>query len=104
MKHIVIAANPYRDSGLQKALTVYRMLTEHGHRVVMSPVFAPKTYLPGDVPVRPLEAAAHDAACAAGQLCFGGLHSQQETAQERKEEPDFRHGRLRFRGVWQIVR
>lgn len=62
MKHIVIAANPYRDSGLQKALTVYRMLTEHGHRVVMSPVFAPKAYLPGDVPVRPLEAAAHDAA------------------------------------------
>ena len=54
MKHIVIAANPYRDSGLQKALTVYRMLTEHGHRVVMSPVFAPKAYLPGDVPVRPL--------------------------------------------------
>ena len=51
MKHIVIAANPYRDSGLQKALTVYRMLTEHGHRVVMSPVFAPKAYLPGDVPV-----------------------------------------------------
>lgn len=47
MKHIVIAANPYRDSGLQKALTVYRMLTEHGHRVVMSPVFAPKAYLPG---------------------------------------------------------
>ena len=62
MKHIVIAANPYRDSGLQKALTVYLMLTEHGHRVVMSPVFAPKAYLPGDVPVRPLEAAAHDAA------------------------------------------
>ena len=62
MKHIVIAANPYRDSGLQKALTVYRMLTEHGHRVVMSPVFAPKAYLPGDVLVRPLEAAAHDAA------------------------------------------
>lgn len=62
MKHIVIAANPYRDSGLQKALTVYRMLMEHGHRVVMSPVFAPKAYLPGDVPVRPLEAAAHDAA------------------------------------------
>ena len=62
MKHIGIAANPYRDSGLQKALTVYRMLTEHGHRVVMSPVFAPKAYLPGDVLVRPLEAAAHDAA------------------------------------------
>ena len=38
MKHIVIAANPYRDSGLQKALTVYRMLTEHGHQVIVSPV------------------------------------------------------------------
>ena len=35
MKHIVIAANPYRDSGLQKALTVYRMLTEHGHQVIV---------------------------------------------------------------------
>ena len=62
MKHIVIAANPYRDSGLQKALTVYRMLTEHGHQVVVSPVFAPKSYLPEDIPVQPLEQAAQDAA------------------------------------------
>lgn len=61
MKHIVIAANPYRDSGLQKALTVYRMLTEHGHQVVVSPVFAPKSYLPEDIPVQPLEQAAQDA-------------------------------------------
>ena len=70
MKHIVIAAQPFRDSGLQKALTVFRMLTEHGHRVVMSPVFAPKAYLPGDVPVRPLEAAAHDAALI---IVMGGM-------------------------------
>ena len=55
MKHIVIAANPYRDSGLQKALTVYRMLTEHGHQVVVSPVFAPKAYLPENIPVQPLK-------------------------------------------------
>ena len=61
MKHIVIAANPYRDSGLQKALTVYRMLTEHGHRVVMSPVFAPKAYLPGDE-ILPHITASHDRA------------------------------------------
>lgn len=61
MKHIVIAANPYRDSGLQKALTVYRMLTEHGHQVIVSPVFAPKSYLPEDIPVQPLEQAAQDA-------------------------------------------
>ena len=62
MKHIVIAANPYRDSGLQKALTVYRMLTEHGHQVVVSPVFAPKAYLPENIPVQPLKQAAQDAA------------------------------------------
>ena len=60
MKHIVIAANPYRDSGLQKALTVYRMLTEHGHQVVVSPVFVHKSYLPEDIPVQPLEQAAQD--------------------------------------------
>ena len=62
MKHIVIAANPYRDSGLQKALTVYRKLTEHGHQVIVSPVFAPKAYLPENIPVQPLEQAAQDAA------------------------------------------
>ena len=62
MKHIVIAANPYRDSGLQKALTVYRMLTEHGHQVVVSPVFAPKAYLPENIPVQLLKQAAQDAA------------------------------------------
>ncbi|MFR6426190.1 MAG: hypothetical protein ACLUNO_12175 [Oscillospiraceae bacterium] len=56
MKHIVIAANPYRDSGLQKALTVYRMLTEHGHQVVVSPVFAPKAYLPENIPGTAAEA------------------------------------------------
>mgnify|MGYP003175724991 CR=1 FL=1 len=62
MKHIVIAANPYRDSGLQKALSVYRMLTEHGHQVIVSPVFAPKAYLPENIPVQLLEQAAQDAA------------------------------------------
>ena len=62
MKHIVIAANPYRDSGLQKALTVYRMLTEHGHQVVVSPVFAPKAYLPENIQGQPLKQAAQDAA------------------------------------------
>ena len=62
MKHIVIAANPYRDNGLQKALIVYRMLTEHGHQAVVSPVFAPKAYLPENIPVQPLELAAQDAA------------------------------------------
>ncbi len=49
MNHIVIAANPYRDIGLQKAVTVYRMLTEHGHRAVIAPVFSPKAYLPDDI-------------------------------------------------------
>ena len=58
MKHIVIAANPYRDNGLQKALTVYRMLTEHGHHVIVSPVFSSKCYLPEHVPVQPLASAA----------------------------------------------
>ena len=61
MNHIVIAANPYRDIGLQKAVTVYRMLTEHGHRAVIAPVFSPKAYLPDDISPQPLAEAAQDA-------------------------------------------
>ena len=61
MNHIVIAANPYRDIGLQKAVTVYRMLTEHGHRAVIAPVFSPKAYLPDDISPQPLAEASRDA-------------------------------------------
>ena len=61
MNHIVIAANPYRDIGLQKAVTVYRMLIEHGHRAVIAPVFSPKAYLPDDISPQPLAEAARDA-------------------------------------------
>lgn len=61
MNHIVIAANPYRDIGLQKAVTVYRMLTEHGHRAVIAPVFSPKAYLPDDISPQPLAEAAQGA-------------------------------------------
>ena len=61
MNHIVIAANPYRDIGLQKAVMVYRMLTGHGHQVIISPVFSPKSYLPDDISPQPLEEAAQGA-------------------------------------------
>ena len=37
------------------------MLTEHGHRAVIAPVFSPKAYLPDDISPQPLAEAARDA-------------------------------------------
>ena len=83
MKHIVIAANPYRDSGLQKALTVYRMLTEHGHQVVVSPVFAPKAYLPENIPVQPLKQAAQTLPAGVYVAMNGMIFDPEKTVKDR---------------------
>lgn len=55
--HIVLCSNPYRDTRLQAAQKVQHMLSEHGHQVVISPVFkeALTQELPEDLELVPLE-------------------------------------------------
>ena len=84
MNHIVIAANPYRDIGLQKAVTVYRMLTEHGHRAVIAPVFSPKAYLPDDISPQPLAEAAQDAGLI---IVMGGDGTILHVAAQMRDHP-----------------
>ena len=84
MNHIVIAANPYRDIGLQKAVMVYRMLTEHGHRAVIAPVFSPKAYLPDDISPQPLAEAAQDAGLI---IVMGGDGTILHVAAQMRDHP-----------------
>lgn len=84
MNHIVIAANPYRDIGLQKAVTVYRMLTEHGHRAVIAPVFSPKAYLPDDISPQPLAEASRDAGLI---IVMGGDGTILHVAAQMRDHP-----------------
>lgn len=63
-EHIVLAANLYRDSHFQKTQAVYDILMKAGHAVVVSPVFVSECdhVLPPEIPAKPLQKAANEAA------------------------------------------
>ncbi len=69
--HIVLCSNPYRDTKLQVAQRVQRMLIERGHQAIISPVFkeALTQELPPDLELIPLEEAIKNARLL---ISFGG--------------------------------